>query len=37
MVLLAVFFGLGIALITIDHALGSRERGRSGLGSAAEL
>lgn len=36
-VLLAVFFGLGIALIAIDHALGSGERGRSGLGSAAEL
>jgi hypothetical protein len=36
-VLLAVFFGLGITLIAIDHALGSGERGRSGLGSAAEL
>ncbi len=34
-VLLAVFFGLGVVLTAIDHALASGERGRSGLGSAA--
>ena len=37
MMLLAVFYGLGIGLTAIDHALGSGERGRSGLGRAAEL
>src|ERR1019366_17301 len=31
-VLLGVFFGLGVALTAIDHALGSGERERSGLG-----
>jgi len=36
-VLLGVFFGLGVALTAIDHALGSGERERSGLGRAAEL
>jgi hypothetical protein len=36
-VLLAVFFGLGVILTAIDHALASGESGRSGLGSAAEL
>ncbi len=36
-ILLAVFYGLGIGLTAIDHALGSGERGRSGLGRAAEL
>jgi len=36
-VLLAVFFGLGVILIAIDHALASGESGRSGLGRAAEL
>jgi hypothetical protein len=36
-VLLAVFFGLGVVLTAIDHALASGERGRSGLGRAAEL
>jgi hypothetical protein len=35
--LLAVFFGLGVVLIGIDHALASDGRGRRGLGSAAEL
>jgi hypothetical protein len=36
-VLLAVFFGLGVILTAIDHALASGESGRSGLGRAAEL
>jgi hypothetical protein len=36
-VLLAVFFGLGIVLTAIDHALATGESGRSGLGRAAEL
>jgi hypothetical protein len=36
-VLLAAFFGLGVALTAVDRALASGERGRSGLGSAAEL
>jgi hypothetical protein len=36
-VLLAVFYGLGAVLTAIDHALGSGERGRGGLGRAAEL
>ena len=36
-VLLAVFFGLGVILTAIDRALASRESGRSRLGSAAEL
>lgn len=36
-ILLAVFFGLGLGLTAFDHALGSGERGRSGLGSTAEL
>ncbi len=36
-VLLAFFFGLGVILTAIDHALASGESGRSGLGSAAEL
>jgi hypothetical protein len=35
--LLAGFFGLGVILTAIDHALASGESGRSGLGSAAEL
>jgi hypothetical protein len=35
--LLAFFFGLGVILTAIDHALASGESGRSGLGSAAEL
>ena len=35
--LLAGFFGLGVVLTAIDHALASSESGRSGLGSAAEL
>ena len=35
--LLAVFFGLGVILTAIDHALASGESGRSGLGRAAEL
>jgi hypothetical protein len=37
MILLAVFYGLGVGLTALDHALGSGEGGRSGLGSAAEL
>ncbi|HUB63364.1 MAG TPA: Pr6Pr family membrane protein [Methylocella sp.] len=36
-VFLAVFFSLGLGLTALDHALGSGERGRSGLGRAAEL
>jgi hypothetical protein len=36
-VLLAVFFGLGVIVTAIDHALASGESGRSRLGSAAEL
>jgi hypothetical protein len=35
--LLAGFFGLGVILTAIDHALAFGEGGRSGLGSAAEL
>jgi hypothetical protein len=35
--LLAGFFALGVVLTGIDRALASGERGRSGLGSAAEL
>jgi hypothetical protein len=35
--LLAFFFGLGVILTAVDHALASGESGRSGLGSAAEL
>ncbi len=35
--LLAVFFGLGVILTAVDRALASGERGRSGLGSVAEL
>jgi hypothetical protein len=36
-VLLAVFFGLGVVLTAIDHTLASDDRGRRGLGRAAEL
>jgi hypothetical protein len=36
-VLLAVFFCLGLVLTAIDHALPSSESGRRGLGRAAEL
>ena len=36
-VFLAVFYGLGAGLTALDHALGSDNRGRSGLGRAAEL
>jgi hypothetical protein len=36
-VLLAVFFGLGVILTAIDRALASGESARSGLGRAAEL
>jgi hypothetical protein len=36
-IFLAIFFGLGIGLTALDHALGSGERGRSGLGRPAEL
>jgi hypothetical protein len=35
--LLAGFFGLGVVLTAIDHALASGESGRRGLGRAAEL
>ena len=37
MILLFVFYGLGAGLTALDRALGSSDRGRSGLGSAAEL
>lgn len=37
MILLVVFYGLGIGVTALDHALGSGERERSGLGRAAEL
>ncbi|HUI21007.1 MAG TPA: Pr6Pr family membrane protein [Methylocella sp.] len=37
MILLALFFGLGIGVTAIDRALASDDRGRSGLGTAAEL
>ena len=36
-VLLAVFFGLGVVVTAIDHALAAGESGRRGLGRAAEL
>ena len=36
-VLLAIFFGLGAGLTALDRALASGERGRRGLGRAAEL
>jgi hypothetical protein len=36
-VFLAVFFGLGVIVTAIDHALATGESGRSGLGRAAEL
>jgi hypothetical protein len=36
-VLLAVFFGLGTGLTALDRALASGDRGRRGLGRAAEL
>ncbi|MGH6830224.1 MAG: Pr6Pr family membrane protein, partial [Methylocella sp.] len=36
-VLLAVFFGLGVVVAAIDHALASGECGRNGLGRVAEL
>jgi hypothetical protein len=36
-VLLAVFFGLGVVVTAVDHALASGESGRSGLGRTAEL
>ena len=35
--LLAGFFGLGVVVTAIDHALSSDNRGRSGLGRVAEL
>jgi hypothetical protein len=35
--LLASFFGLGVIVTAIDHALASGESGRSGLGRVAEL
>jgi hypothetical protein len=35
--LLASFFGLGVMLTAVDHALASGESGRSGLGRVAEL
>ena len=35
--LLAGFFGLGVIVTAIDHALSSDNRGRSGLGRTAEL
>jgi hypothetical protein len=35
--LLAGFFGLGVILTAIDHALASDDRGRRGLGRTAEL
>jgi hypothetical protein len=35
--LLAVFFGLGVILTAVDHALSPVARSRSGLGRAAEL
>jgi hypothetical protein len=37
LIFLAVFYGLGAGLTLLDHALGSDNRGRSGLGRAAEL
>jgi hypothetical protein len=37
MTLLAIFYGLGAGLTLLDHALGSDNRGRSGLGRTAEL
>jgi hypothetical protein len=36
-VFLAVFFGLGVIVTAIDHALASGESGRSRLGRPAEL
>ncbi|MGH6821171.1 MAG: Pr6Pr family membrane protein, partial [Methylocella sp.] len=36
-VLLAVFFGLGVVVTAIDHALTAGESGRNGLGRVAEL
>src|ERR1700736_1557924 len=36
-VLLASFFGLGVIVTAIDHALASGESGRSGLGRVVEL
>jgi hypothetical protein len=36
-IFLAIFYGLGIGVTAVDHALGSGIRGRGGLGRAAEL